>query len=497
MRRGRLYICVAALGLSALGLGAEPPASSAALLLTPCRLEHPQGLTSIAADCGRLRVPENRSSPAGRQIQLHVARVPALSRKHAGDPLFVLAGGPGLASSVFYASVAPAFARIRRDRDIVLVDQRGTGRSSPLNCPFDEQQIWDVSEEQTARIMRECRDRLAVDHDLSQYTTSVAVADLDAVRAALGYAQLNLYGSSYGTRVAQHYARRHPGRTRAVILDGIVPPTQVLGTTTPLDAEHALERIFERCREDRACHERFGDPAQDYHDLRRKLAESAVTIQLPDPRSGQSTTLQFSSNVLAGALRLAGYSADQAALLPLALSLANREQQYAPLAAQFLLTAASYDDVLAYGMHNSVVCTEDVPFFPVSSPDQDKLAATFLGATQIDALRALCVDWPRGPIDADFHAPLHSPVPALLLSGTADPVTPESFGDAAAAGFQHALHLKFADQGHGQLVQPCVDRVMADFLAQAKRGATPKVDAACVRALRAPPFFLSLNGPAP
>jgi pimeloyl-ACP methyl ester carboxylesterase len=500
MRRRGLYLYVACMGLATAAMSAATAANSGApqrLTLAPCRLEHPQGLASIAAECGVLHVPENRASPKGRQIAIHVARVPALSRKRAADPVFLLAGGPGLASTVFYASVAPVFARIRRDRDIVLVDQRGTGQSSPLNCPFDEQQIWDVSDEETARIMRECRDRLAVDHDLSQYTTSVAVADLDEVRAALGYLQINLYGSSYGTRVAQHYARRYPERTRALILDGVVPPTQVLGTTTPVDAEHALDRIFARCREDKACHERFGDPSQDYRQLRGKLAQSPVAIQLADPRSGRNTTLSFSNTVLAGALRLAGYTSEQAALLPLALSLANREGQYTPLASQFLMTAASYDAVLAYGMHNSVVCAEDVPFFPAAATGDASIAATFLGTAQIDALRALCLDWPRGPIDKDFHEPLHSPVPALLLSGTADPVTPESFGDTAAKGFTNALHLKFTDQGHGQLVQPCVDRVMADFLVQARRGATPGIDVTCVRLLRPPPFFLSLNGPGP
>jgi pimeloyl-ACP methyl ester carboxylesterase len=463
--------------------------------MTPCRLEHPLGLASFAAECGRISVPENRDKPGGPKLELFVARIPALSRKRATDPLFLLAGGPGLGATTFYAGVAPAFAQVNRNRDIVLVDQRGTGKSHPLNCPFDEQQMWDVSDQETARIMGECRDQLAKDHDLSQYTTSVAVRDLDDVRAALGYEHISLYGSSYGTRVAQHYARRFPGRTQALILDGIVPPTQVLGPTTPLDAENALQRIFARCRADAACMKEFGDPQQDYQQLREKLASSAVPITLADPHSGKPLELQFSTSVLAGALRLAGYTADQAALLPLALHMANRNQQYTPLASQFLLTAQDYDAVLAYGMHNSVVCTEDVPFFRESAQDREQLAATFLGVAQLDALRALCAGWPRGPIDADFHAPLASKVPALLLSGTADPVTPVSFGDEAARGFKDAVHLKLKDQGHGQLVQPCMDRVMADFLQQA--GGKLHLDTKCLDHLQAPPFFLSLNGPGP
>jgi pimeloyl-ACP methyl ester carboxylesterase len=479
---------------------AAPPAAtpaSARLTLTPCRLAHPQGITSIEADCGRLTVAESRGTPGGRTLQLFVARVPALSRQRQPEPLFILAGGPGLGAGTFYTSVASAFARIRRDRDIVIVDQRGTGQSDPLNCPFDEQQIWNVSEAETARVMSECRKRLQRDHDLAQYTTSVAVQDLDAVRQALGYERIALYGSSYGTRVAQQYARRFPARTAAVILDGVVPPTRILGPSTPLDAEAALQSIFARCQADRACAARFGDPARDYHELRDKLARSPVHVTLADPRSGEPIDLDFSGTLLAGALRLASYSAEQAALLPLTLHLANDRNQFAPLASQYLLAASGYDDVLAYGMHNSVVCAEDVPLFDDRKMDRAQLDATFLGASQIDALRALCQDWPRGPVDADLHEPLHSRVPALLLSGGADPVTPASFGAEAALGFERAQHLMLPDQGHGQLLHSCIDRVMADFLDASMKGATAAIDLSCVSRVRPAPFFLSPNGPAP
>lgn len=472
-------------------------AAGASLSLSECRLEHPQGLVSLAAECGQLEVPEDRAKPEGRQIGLFVARIPALSRKRSPDPLFILAGGPGLGASTFYTALAPAFARINRDRDLILVDQRGTGRSSPLLCAFGEQQIWDSDEAATTRLMRQCRDTLAADHDLAQYTTSVAVTDLDAVRAALGYSDINLYGSSYGTRVAQHYARRYPQHTRALILDGVVPPQRILGTTTPLDAERTLQRIFSRCREAAECRERFGDPEQDYLELRQQLATAPVAVQLAQPRSGEMLRLDFTAQMLAGALRLASYTADQASLLPLALALANREKRFEPLTAQFLIAAAGYDSVLAYGMHNSVICSEDVPLFDDAAMNRRQLEGTFLGTAQIDSLRGICAEWPRGPVDEDFHQPLSSNAPALLLSGTADPVTPAAFGDEAALGFSSALHLKLPDQGHGQLAQPCMDRVMARFLERARPGEIPDVDSSCVQRIRPPPFFLSVNGAAP
>jgi pimeloyl-ACP methyl ester carboxylesterase len=489
-----LVITAGPAGLAATTSQASAPAP---LVLSPCRLEHPSGLASLEAECGHLTVPENRGVSGGRQLKLFVARIPSLSRKHAPEPLFVLAGGPGLGAGTFYTSASAAFARIRRDHDIVIVDQRGTGKSHPLNCDVDEQQLWDAGESDTARIMRECRARLEKDHDLTQYTTSVAVQDLDAVRQALGYQRIAMYGSSYGTRVAQQYARRYPQQTQAVILDGIVPPTRILGPSTPLDAENALQKIFARCRADAGCKQQFGDPEQDYQQLRTKLAAAAVPVTLTDPRSGLPTTLSLNNMVFASALRLASYSDQQAALLPLTLHMANRRNEFAPLAAQYLLAAAGYDAVLAYGMHNSVVCTEDVPFFALEKMDRDAIGKTFLGASQIDALESLCREWPTGQLDPDFHKPLSSNAPALLLSGTLDPVTPAAFGAEAAKGFSNAMHVQIADQGHGQLMRACIDKLMADFLQAAGSGMKQRVDSSCADRTRPAPFFLSMNGPAP
>jgi pimeloyl-ACP methyl ester carboxylesterase len=476
---------------------AAPAPATLPIAFSTCRLEHPSGLASLEAECGHLAVPESRAGTGGRRLQLFVARIPSLSRRRSPVPLFILAGGPGLGASTFYTSAAPAFARIRRNHDIIIVDQRGTGRSHPLNCPIDEQQLWDASEAQTTQVMRDCRDRLARDHDLRQYTTSVAVQDLDAVRQALGYSRIALYGSSYGTRVAQQYARRFPEHTHAVILDGVVPPTQILGLTTPLDAENALLGIFARCRLDAACKRSFGDPEQDYRQLRSRLTAAAVPVTLTDPRSGRLIQMSFTSAVFASALRLASYNDQNTALLPLALHLANDGNDFAPLASQYLLAASGYDAVLAYGMHNSVVCTEDVPFQASQRVDRAALAATFLGTSQLDSLQALCREWPAGVLDQDLHQPMKSNVPALVMSGMVDPVTPASFGFEAARGFSSALQLQFADQGHGQLMHACVDRIMADFLQAAGSSKAQEVDHACTAKLRAAPFFLSLNGPAP
>lgn len=228
----------------------SPPASGAAqdagsLPLSPCRLEHPYGLGSVAARCGQLAVPENPDDPSGRSIALAVAVVPAVSARARPDPLFLLAGGPGQGARDGYVPILGALAGVRRDRDLVLVDQRGTGQSNPMNCDFPEEALVPEVEPETFRRMAsDCLAKLP--GDPRYYTTSVAVRDLDAVRAALGYDRINLYGGSYGTRVAQHYLRRYPQRTRTVILDGTVNPSLALGPSMALDAENALRADLAR-----------------------------------------------------------------------------------------------------------------------------------------------------------------------------------------------------------------------------------------------------------
>jgi pimeloyl-ACP methyl ester carboxylesterase len=463
------------------------------LTLSSCELVHPLRLTVVAAECGVLSVAENPADPHSRRIGLHVARVPAISRRKLADPLFVLAGGPGQAASAFYATVAGAFARINRDRDIVLIDQRGTGGSNLLDCPEDEAALYRASDAQILESTRACLSTLSARASVAYYTTSIAVQDLEQVRRALGYARIDLYGVSYGTRVAQHYIRRFPEAVRAVILDGVLPPTLAIGPAAALDAENALRAILTRCLEDPPCQAHFADPPADYLAVRAALARGAVHVRLPDPTGGEPRQLDFGPDQLAMVLRLASYSSDYSALLPLMLHAAQASADYTQLAAQFLLIQRSFEDV-ATGMNNSVVCAEDVPFYDTHAIDRAALAATFMGTSQIDGLRSVCGVWPRGPMDADFHAPLKSTVPALLLSGSADPVTPPAYAQQAAAGFTHARQLVLAGFAHGQLTAPCMGRVLARFLEAPDPAA---LDVSCTARARPLPFFVTVNGPAP
>jgi pimeloyl-ACP methyl ester carboxylesterase len=488
LRNALLLFCLAA-ALAAAGRAR----AAGRLLLSPCELHQSEELTLIQAECGRLAVAENPGAPHGRRIELRVAIVPAVSTRKRPDPLFILAGGPGMAATSFYASVAPVFADIHRDRDIVLVDQRGTGGSNALDCESSEEDLY----QSTAEIVPEterCLKMLGARADVRFYTTSLAVEDLDRVRAALGYDRINLYGSSYGTIVAQQYIRRFPERVRSVILDGVVPPQLALGATSALDAQAALSRIFARCVQEPACHARFGDPAASYRQVRDALAARPVWVDLTDPTSGEPYRLQFTTDHLAMVLRLASYTPELAALLPLDLHEAGTTGDFVPLAGQFLLIDRVYGDAVAEGMNYTVVCSEDVPFYHVNAEQRAELATTFLGTSELDGLDAVCRIWPHGPVDPDFHQPLHSQVPALLLSGGNDPITPPRYAALAARGFARSLSVVIPGFGHGQLTDPCMAGVMAQFV---RRASVSGLDTACTRNLSPMPFFLTRNGPAP
>jgi pimeloyl-ACP methyl ester carboxylesterase len=487
--------CLAAVLVGAVfGPGACQAAQAGPLRLSPCQLHQALDLTLVQAECGRLAVPENPAAPGARQIALQVAVVAAISTRKRPDPLFVLAGGPGMGAASFYTSVAPVFSLIHRDRDIVLVDQRGTGASNALDC---ESSGDDLDPSTTAQIVAEterCLKALSVHADVRFYTTSLAVQDLDQVRTALGYDRINLYGSSYGTIVAQQYLRRFPDRVRSVILDGVAPPQVALGATSALDAQATLSSIFSRCAQQPACQARFGDPEAVYRQVRDELAAHPVAVDLTDPTSGEPQRLPFSSYDLAMVLRLASYTPELAALLPLDLHEAGTSGNFGPLAGQFLLIDRVYGDAIAEGMNDTVVCSEDVPFYHVSSAERAELAKTFLGTSQLDGLEAICGVWPRGPMDSDFHQPLHSAVPALLLSGGDDPITPPRYAAQAARGFSHSLSLVVPDFGHGQLTDPCMAGVMAQFV---RRASVSGLDTMCTRHLSPMPFFLTRNGPTP
>lgn len=467
-----------------------PPA--AALELEDCRISAGPSFPGIKARCGTLDRPLDPDDPESETIGIRVAVVPALNLEPEPDPVVPIAGGPGQGTVQFYSAYANAFEPLRRNRDILLVDQRGTGASHRMDCPVEDEVIeGQVSVDDTVRYMRDCLDQLP--HDPRFFTTSVAVADLEAVREALGYPSLNLYGVSYGSRVAQHFAKRYPEVTRTIVIDGVVPPQLALGPDIAIEAQKAIDNIFARCESDAACNERFPGIADSFVTLKNALSTRAVNVRLAHPVTGEPETISFGHMEFAAAIRLLAYSTSGVSMLPLLINEAVNGN-YQPLAAQFAMTAINMAEALSLGMHNAVMCTEDAPFYDPALYDGDALAASYIGAVQLDVLAAICEIWPAGPIDDDFKQPLSTDIPTLLLSGTADPITPPRFADMAAIHLQKAWTIEGQDQGHGQLMVGCMPRVIEGFVTSMtlEEGA-----ADCVERNFVMPFFLDFSGPLP
>jgi len=464
----------------------------AALELEDCRITAGPAFPGIKARCGTMLRPENPADPDSPGIELAVAVVPALSLKPEPDPLVPLAGGPGGGAIEFYSAWSHAFEYVRRNRDILLVDQRGTGSSSRMNCDFGEDLVeGQYSTERILELTRECLD--ALPHDPRYFTTSVAIADLEAVRQALGYPSLNLYGVSYGTRVAQHFARRYPESTRSIVLDGVVPPQLPLGPEIATEAQLALDNILLRCANDDTCDARFPNLQQAFLDVRAQLEEQAVVVDLTDPVTGRRQLVDFGPGELAGAIRLLAYNASSIATMPLLIHEAANGN-FEPLAAQFHMIAASMAEALAMGMHNAIMCSEDVPFYDRDAIDFDALKASYIGIMQLDAIEAMCSLWPTGPVDPDFREPLATDVPVLLLSGEVDPITPPRYAALAMVDLGRARHLTGVQQGHGQAGIGCVPRLIGKFVAAAS---PDDLDAGCMERSFVMPFFLDFSGPAP
>ena len=464
-------------------------AGAGALEFESCQLEAPGMPITREAKCASLEVPENPERPVGATIDLNIARVPARSAEPAADPVFLFAGGPGQAATQAYLMIARALAPTNRDRDIVLIDQRGTGESNPLDCPSEEiDYLAELDIERVVEQTRQCLEQL--DGDPRFYTTTIAMRDYDRVRESLGYERINLLGISYGTRAAQTYLRLYPERVRSLVLDSVVPPQLPLGLEHAPNLDAALAKLFRRCAEQTACAERFGDVSAMLDQLVQRVREDAPELRLRQPTSGEPEDIRVGRDVVAVALRLLSYASETQALIPLLLDQA-RAGDWQPLAAQALMLSSDLEAQLARGMELSVICSEDAPLFPAEVDHDD----TLMGGLMVDVLRRQCQIWPRGEVPGDFHQPLReSPVPALLLSGEYDPVTPPRYGEQAARQFQDAAHWVIPGRGHSVLRHGCLPEQVAAFY---RRTDLSELDTECVERIGPAPFFLRPTGPAP
>ena len=453
------------------------------LMLEDCVLTSPSG-NQVDARCGTLTVPEDRSDSAGRQVELHVAVIPAIKRNPEPDALFLLAGGPGQSAIETFPAIIALMYPIHEDRDIVLVDQRGTGQSNPLRCldPEDES----LDDEQVIAVLKSCPKNL--DADLRFYTTEIAMTDLDEVRSALGYETINIYGASYGTRAALTYLRMFPARVRTLTLDAVVNPEFVMFMDAAEDGQAALDKFFARCESDDDCKTTFPNLRSEFEGILNRLEESPTEITMPHPLTSKPLDLTLTRQMIANMVFNTLYVPDLVATLPLSIHTAYADSNYVPLISQaFLVNAGLYD-----GMFYAVTCTEDAPL--ISADEAAKRGeGSIFGDRTVDFM-SVCAEWPKGAVSRQFREPVASDVPVLILSGESDPITPPWHAEKVAESLTNELDLVFSGMGHGNLFSRCSMNLFKDFLESAS---TAGLKTACVEGIRPPPFFVDFSGPRP
>jgi pimeloyl-ACP methyl ester carboxylesterase len=456
------------------------------LELQPCFIGAKGSGVSTAAHCGTLSVPENRNQP-DRMIDLNVAVIKSTSSDKLKDPLLLLAGGPGQGAVDTFAGMTGLFSALLPRRDLVMVDQRGTGQSNPLRCEVDPEELEtlnDMNSEAWKDWTRDCH--ASLDADTRFYTTTVAIEDLETVRQALGIEQWNLYGGSYGTRKALTYMKLFPASVRSVVLDSVVAQDEALGTSHEANLRSTLSRVFRKCDADEACQEAFGDAEQQMWKFLDGLQDNPITLRLQNSDTGRYETVTMTREYAVLALRMFSYSPETMGLIPLMVSLANNGQPET-MAHQSLMVMNSLTQGLNNALEMSVTCAEDVPFMPTETRQSNSL----FGDNLFELMHARCALWDAIVVDESFKAPVESDIPTLLLSGEYDPVTPPEFAEKAMQTLSNAQHLVAKGQGHIVGTRGCMPKVVAAFI----KNPEAELDSSCMSNFQDLSFFINMNGP--
>jgi pimeloyl-ACP methyl ester carboxylesterase len=469
----------AALADSASAASASPAAAKGKPTVRSCHLPGAEE----ALRCLSVPVPLDYARAAAGNLKLHVTVAPAFREAARPDPLFVLAGGPGQAGSDVLPLLSAAFKRVRATRDIVFIDQRGTGLSGKLDCDDPDKQDT-MSEAEIEAGLRRC---IGATHaPFAAYTTANAARDIDLVRRTLGYGKINVWGGSYGTRLGQAYARAFPDSVRSLVLDGVAAPDQVI-PAGGRDGQAALDKLFAQCQADAGCHKAYPNLRSEFDSLAAR-AEAGIKLSIADPRTAQPVSFTMNAQRFLQTVHSILYAPADARRLPFLIHSAYQGRWEPFVARHNLSSDFSGDASTSILLHLAVVCAEDVPRM---SPELIKEDAGMLTRPLADRIPGLCkiMNVPAVP----YAAPGTIQAPALLLSGALDPVTPPRRAESAARHMAHAQQLVVANAGHGVSQLGCAPRLLREFL---DRPASP-LDAKCLAEIPAPTFQLGSAGPQP
>ncbi|PCK31840.1 alpha/beta fold hydrolase [Pseudoalteromonas piscicida] len=445
---------------------------------------------SDRAQCGKISQPLSEGK-AEQKIDIHFMVIPAIKPLYPQEAVLAFAGGPGQSATEIAANFESILKYARESRDIILVDQRGTGKSNLLQCDIDELAQQFALDDSLVGLefyqddARDCKNKL--DTDLSDYTTVAAAKDFDAVRAALGYSKLHLYGGSYGTRIALEYMRQFPQSVASAVLDGLAPNNQSLMAIGGA-IEGSLNALFEQCQADTHCAGAYPNLSRQWQSLLEQVDKTPITVPVKHPRTNQPLTMKLTKMKLFSAIRMALYSHTSRVLVPLAISEAAKGNVL-PLVG---LMAPSEEGMgLALGMHQAIVCGEDWPRLTAS--DKAKYSDNYMGKMMIEGLDATCPIWDVKPVPPSYYEAVESDIPTLLLSGGLDPATPAKWAEVAMEKLSNATHLIAPTATHIVASQSCANKLIAKFYDEKAIG---DFDTSCLDEDTRKQFFMNINGPA-
>lgn len=463
--------------LAALLLAASTPATPGGRLeLAPCTLPEFDG----AARCGTLAVPEDPQHPDGRRLSIAFAVLPATGGAALPDPIVPLLGGPGEDALSAAGVMAERIGRLRRDRDVLLVDQRGTGRSGVLRC-----RLYDPAEpaaslanllppEAVARCERELSSRA----DLRQYGYLRFADDLEAVRTAFGYGKLNLSAGSYGTRAAQVFLRAYPDSTRTVFFGSAVPLDVVTPLTMAKASQAMFDVTFDACDADAACRAAYPQLRAEFDAVLARLDAGTVRVEVP----GAAGTAVLARGRVVEWLRSRLYRPSGAATLPWLIHRAHGGD-WSPVVDGILSQARELDAAYGGGLFLSITCSEDLAFLAEADVGPAS-AGTFLRDYRLRQQQAACSGWPVATLPPGYRTPVHSSVPALFVSGDRDAAAPPSFTARVAPGFPNRLEVVARGQGHTEW-SGCVGEIYARFV---ETGSASGIEPSTCAPVPQPPF---------
>lgn len=446
---------------------------------------HVDGIRS-QVKCGMLQVPEDYNNVDGEHIGINFVVLPAIDNSDNKTPLMFLAGGPGQAAAELASGLTNVFYEVRKTRDLILVDQRGTGASHPLQC--EDAADYDVyaltPEDFSIEDINDCISTLT--GDLSQYNSENAIRDFDAVREALGHKKINIYGGSYGTRAGLVYMRMFPDSLRSVVLDSVGPIEVPIGLFGQSSAR-AFDLLLANCQKDSSCQQAYPQLEKEFQTLLTRLEKVPEEINIAHPRLGTQTKFLISKAKLLGTIRSQLYSVATRSLVPLIIHQAYLGN-YMPLAG--LISQTEGGQGIYIGLHFNIVCNEDYPRISARDFEMDA-NNNFGGDDSHFSLKMACPLWPTYRPSEAFYEPVTADIPTLILSGDLDPVTPPSNGEYSSRSLPNSHHIIVKNTAHTVAMSTCASDLINEFLTSLS---PETLDESCLDDIPNETFMTSLNG---